>query len=274
MADASVDWAAARLEWEQTGISDRALAAKLGLKSGTSIERKRKAEGWTRDAETMEARVVTAAVVGTQSEVPTPAHTPLTRENLGYPPEGEVPVGTKRPDLPRFEPVKVADRVRMPTSEERAQAAQQAEVFRASKVAIQAQATNRQLRTADQLYDLFEAFYGLLMTIATSNDLAALADARDRLLGMNADRETMAGVMKSAQGILSEAHKLQRQALGMGVVEKPAEQQVTQDAVDPRALLRHMSPEAMFGLGEAVERMMREKPVVATIEGNAEEKTP
>ena len=210
-------WVKIRHEWEKVGLSDRTLANRWGFKSGNSILRRRNAEGWTRDIESVTTRLVTQAVanVGDVSEGAHAPTKPRTQAPQASPISKNMLNGTEHRAisyLTRDSGVKgrqVAQRD-LDDAQDMRTARGLAEVH--------AKAIADQVEISDAGVSVVNAILGHLTVILTSLDMDEVKDSRDRLLAINPDKDTMAGHMKAAGVLMEQSIKIKRMALAMDVM--------------------------------------------------------
>lgn len=263
-----VDWRTIRAEYEQTDVSDTALAQRWGFKSGTTIARKRLAEGWTRDVEAVAANLVTRAVAGTARDPSfcrrrqnDQATTP--RRASSVLPPAEVVAPEKKPDLA--------------TAHSRGWDLSEADKLATAKdlATIRAEAIAAQLATADRMVTAGNLWLESLVAIASARDHSVesgqQSDFRDAVgrVSSVSDKDTISSLMKSVASLLAEGVRIQREALGMATPlpknEGPAP--AGSSGHRPQDVLVLLDQQTLERMSQAATRLALQRP---TIEGQVE----
>lgn len=225
------DWAAIRLDWERSGSSDVAIAKAWGFKSPTSIERRRKKEGWTRTLSVASDLVVAEVVrrdidVGGVGDTHTnhiTAPTPLESESSHLAGPTRLGVGGET----RISPVDAPNF-----------ASPHMDLAAAHKTAfeLRVEAAARHTAMAQGMVDTVNRFNKLLRDL-TSEDITVAMAAANTLARLNPDKETGKGIIAAVAQLSIAAVKVERQALGMDLKADDAAAGQPTGAVPLAALL-------------------------------------
>lgn len=255
-----VDWAAIRKEYETTDISDLALSKRWGFRSGTSITRKRQHEGWTRDLEAVTGVLVTRAIADTAHDPKRHTHTPHThtapQQNQASGVEEDFDVCAN----PGNGPGRSAD------ARAHAQAGETDDVLNTAidLAAIRSAAIRRQLDAAAEMQKLGRALIDCMLQVATAPVEAGgkYVDARARLTAINAEKDSLSTLMKAASGLLSDATKIERQALGLEAAKGEEEAPAEQRRLRPEDVLPLLDARTLEVLGEAASKAATMRPAL------------
>ncbi len=282
-----VDWAVIREEYEQTDVSDAALAQRWGFSSGTSILRKRRAEGWTRDVAAVTASLVVRAVASTakgRKQQDEAAHTARTHAPHTHGADTANPsnAGTATDDVSATRAKSGSQRQQDVTAGGNTQSrtsgwdnSEAAKLETAQHLAsIKARAIAKQLDTAEEMVSTGLLWLRELKAVACAPTAGGgvMSDYNEAVtrLGALSDKDTLNAMLKAVSGLLSEGTRIQREALGM---DTPAAKP------DPNAplpetkggsvtqLLPMLSLGVLEQLGEAARKLQTQRP---SIEGRAD----
>ncbi len=299
----SIDWGAVRRDYENTDIAVRALARRFGIRSENAIRRKVHAEGWTRDIEAITARLTTRAVAmqhaappadriepedgrPTDPDPPPPEHAP--EEDPARRPARRTRPGAKTPvpiegrtwtaaddHTEEDRPPEAARGVRKWSRGDEDSLPGDQDVRTAQELAdIHARAISEQLRYGDHAVDVALVTLNHIRRLLGATDPEAIGEARARLTLLSPERETLAGIMKSAGELLERGIQVKRKALGMDHLKAPPGvgpgDPLGQVAIqEVQSLLSALDPEALRALRDVTLRASRLPPQI-TIQAEEE----
>ncbi len=246
------DWSAMRLAYETTDASLRDLAGQYGLRSTGSIRHRRDNENWRRDVHAIAANITTRTLASValgdtnktlDQEVE--AFEQQAGQKAGQPCAGAV-LGQHNPaqgsefetDVRAIAYRRAAAGRRDPDFvERRRQARDEIEEHFLETAKLHAGAIREQLDS--------------VQAAITGTDEEQVSEARARLLALNPERETLAGLLKAINGIGEWAMLAQRRALGM---DQPKDVGETKTPVIPegvKAALGRLSGDTLRELRQA-----------------------
>jgi hypothetical protein len=201
--NSALPWEAIRREWETTEITLAALARAHGLSSPTTLARRRVSEGWIRDADAIEARRSLADVFSDATAIEGVAEAPDSKSHkatVWQPPERRRPDETSELD---------------------------AEVLLDRRNFSEVLATKSQRDVALAL-EVQRAGLLLLRRVTgvlqpPGNDEAAETEMLgnlQRLIRVNPDRETLAGLVAAAGKTIDLGQMMERRAIAIDAIGK------------------------------------------------------
>jgi hypothetical protein len=221
-------WGKIRREWESTQISLAGLSRKYRIRSGTTLERRCKAEKWTRD--------------------------------VGADQQG---AGTYQPNMPA--PGTEVARLGGPAVPLTADDPLDAERLLTGRTLAQAEANQRHtqvaLATAIQLAGLrlLQRFLGVVQPPSDNEAGEALALGNlQRLIRVNPDRETLANLGLAACKMIEMGVTLEKRALAMEVKASPAPAEAY-NSKQAMAMLERMDPETALRMRAWAVRIQQEQ---------------
>lgn len=281
MADARpVDWAAIRLDWETSGVSDLVLAERWGFRSANTILRKRKLDGWTRSQAVVKASQVKRALEAPYADarasvcVREEAHTHTQPQQNGASGTdnglgvcvGEGGGGHRAAAAPATA-VENRPHTLSPTQEIEAG-------FLRDLDRIRVEAIRRQLATADKLRRTGEAIADAIYVVFCDgahgeSDAYRYMMALQKLKAVNPDKDTTTSLAKSAATMCDTAAKMERAALGMDAPTGKAADgsDATPVGVRPEDVLSMLSQMSLEDYGNAARKATLMRPM---LEGRAE----
>jgi hypothetical protein len=190
-----IAWPLIRAEYETTGISLRALAARHGLKSHGTILRRIKEENWERDVGAIAANTATDAILDhEEARAPFPPRDPNGQVHRLTAPEL---LALPAPPRPLAEPG--AEKVRQGQRMGRMQAQQQ----------------QNELGAGATMMDVGATILHYAHIVLTSEDMLDIKRASDRLGLDEIASGGMPGMVRAALALIDGGVKLRRAGLGM-----------------------------------------------------------
>jgi hypothetical protein len=232
----SLDWAAIREEWETTRIGLNELARKHGISSSTTIRRRRTVENWTKN----EAVVASEAILDSFAIDEPPATASADPElPLDAPPPGKMVALNWKPPGDRPQEHLPQPPERLGSTENLTGMSATERLLRTVTEAEDALAikSRRELivaRTMQLSGVLVHESIQALLTSGT-NPNPALEEARmvrylQRLIRLNPDRDSLAGLLTAASKCMDMGVAMERQALAEAAAAKAAQPKSNEDS--------------------------------------------
>lgn len=246
------------------------LARKYAVSSSNSIRRKVRTEGWQRDLEAIAAFVTTRTIGG--GKAPENAHDEInpTKAVLRKKVAAHIAVTNSRPEAIDVGAPSLARTITEagedagPTPIERAAIRnEEQEVTTARGVAKRnSDVILQQLEAGAQVEQVGLNVLGVIAAyLAAPPNSDALTNTARRLIGVNPDRETLAGLLTAATNLVKSGTAMKRQALAMDVVIAPGAPAPVEIVKGAGArLLGNLSPEAMMKMRAAAQEAARLPP--------------